>query len=138
MKKIIYCSFLLFAFFTLYTSCKDSTFSQGKEQYEQLCANCHGNDGAGLGGLIPPLAKSDYLKDNKEILACIIKNGLQGEILVNGKSYNQAMPAALNQNLTPADITNICNYVLSSWDNQYGALTLDDVQKQLKACKRGE
>jgi mono/diheme cytochrome c family protein len=136
MKKIIYSSFLFFATLCLYTSCKDNTFAQGKERYEQLCANCHGNNGEGLGGLIPPLTKSDYLKNNKEMLACIIKNGLQGEIIVNGKNYNQGMPAALSQNLTPADITNISNYVLSSWENQYGALTLDEVQKQLKACKR--
>jgi mono/diheme cytochrome c family protein len=136
MKKIIYFSFLIFAALFLYTSCSDNTFAQGKERYEQLCANCHGNNGEGLGGLIPPLAKSDYLKNNKEMLACIIKNGLQGEIIVNGKSYNQGMPATLSQNLTPADITNISNYVLSSWENQYGALTLDDVQKQLNGCKR--
>jgi cytochrome c551 len=136
MKKIIYFSFFLFAALFLYTSCSDNTFAQGKERYEQLCGNCHGNNGEGLGGLIPPLAKSDYLQNNKEMLACVIKNGLQGEIVVNGKSYNQGMPAAISQNLTPADITNIANYVLSSWGNQYGALTLDDVQKQLKGCER--
>ena len=119
----------------LFASCEQNISAHGKENYTKLCANCHGEDGAGLQGLIPPLAGSDYLKNNKQILACVVKNGLNGEIEVNGKKYNQAMPALLG-NLSAADITNVSNYILKAWGNDYGELTLPEVEKQLEGCKR--
>ena len=119
----------------LYSSCDQNVSAHGKETYKRLCANCHGENGEGLQGLIPPLAGSDYLKNNKQIVACIVKNGMNGEIEVNAKKYNQAMPAISN-NITPADIANISNYILNSWGNNYGELTLPEVQAQLNGCKR--
>jgi mono/diheme cytochrome c family protein len=136
MKNKIYI-FLLCSIFSsiLYTSCEQNISVQGKENYVRFCSNCHGENGEGLQGLIPPLAGSDYLKNNKQVLACIVKNGLNGEIEVNGKKYNQAMPALLG-NLSPADITNISNYILNAWGNNCGELTLPEVEKQLEGCKR--
>jgi mono/diheme cytochrome c family protein len=134
MKRIYFVFSLFILFFAVY-ACQTNTYSQGKDAYVRLCANCHGDNGEGLQGLIPPLAGSDYLKNNKDRLACIINNGLNGEIVVNGKTYNQAMPA-LTYKLTAADITNICNYTLSSWGNNYGELQLKQVEQQLEGCKR--
>jgi mono/diheme cytochrome c family protein len=134
-NKIIIFLLCTFILGVLCTSCEQNISAHGKENYVRLCANCHGENGEGLQGLIPPLAASDYLKNNKQILACIVKNGLNGEIEVNGKKYNQAMPALL-ANLSPADITNISNYVLNAWGNNYGELTLPEVEKQLEGCKR--
>jgi cytochrome c551 len=134
MKKIIYTTFLLSWGIILYSSCQDRTFTQGKDTYQRMCSNCHGQNGEGLGALIPPLAGSDYLKNNKNNLACIIKYGINKEIVVNGKSYNQAMPA-INPYNTSADITNICNYISTAWGNNYGEMTLSEVEEQLKGCK---
>ena len=47
-----------------------------------------------------------------------IKNlieGLQGEITVNGKKYNQVMPAS---GLDDTDIANVLNYVMNSFGNK--------------------
>ena len=134
VKNSIFFLLLLFGGI-LYSSCEQNVSAHGKETYNRLCANCHGENGEGLQGLIPPLAGSDYLKNNKQIVACIIKNGLNGEIEVNAKKYNQAMPA-LSRNITAADITNISNYILSSWGNNFGELTLPQIEEQLNACKR--
>lgn len=64
--------------------------------------------GEGLASLIPSL-DSDYYRANTEKIPCIIQNGIQATITVNGKSFNQAMPA--NKNLSATDIANLINYI---------------------------
>src|ERR1044072_6081787 len=61
--------------------------------YNSFCASCHQRDGKGDNNRYPPLAGSDWLAGNKEKLIKVILNGLQGEIKVNGKTYNSVMPA---------------------------------------------
>ena len=84
----------------------------GKEIYEQNCANCHQKNGQGLQNLYPPIAGSDYLKDKSKVILAI-KNGLVGEIIVNGKKYNQPMPA--NNQLTNLDIAEVITYIYNEW-----------------------
>lgn len=109
-------------------------FSQGQALYKSQCANCHMEDGSGLQGLIPPLANADYLITNKDNIACIIHQGMEGSIVVNGVRYNQqVMPA--NPKLTDAEITNITNYILTAWGNQGGTVRLPDVKAQVDKCR---
>ncbi len=84
----------------------------GKAIYEQNCANCHQKDGKGLQNLYPPIAGSDYLKDKSKVILAI-KNGLAGEIIVNGKKYNQPMPA--NNQLQNLDIAEVVTYMYNEW-----------------------
>ena len=88
IKGLIWLAFLLLGFIQ---ACEYQPYSQGKVLYDFHCANCHMQDGAGLRGLIPPLANADYLKNNQESLACVIRYGLKGTIIVNGKEYNTQM-----------------------------------------------
>ena len=41
----------------------------------------------------PPLAGSEWVAGDRDRLIGILLNGLQGEIKVNGKTYNGIMPA---------------------------------------------
>ena len=100
----------------------------GKEVYELNCANCHQKDGKGLQSLYPPVAGSDYLK-NKEKVIYILKNGLSGEILVNGKKYNQPMPA--NNQLTNLDIAEVVTYIYNEWNAETKITEVKDVVKVL-------
>ena len=100
----------------------------GKELYEQNCANCHQKDGKGLQNLYPPIAGSDYLKDKEKVIY-IIKNGLAGEILVNGKKYNQPMPA--NNQLTNLDIAEIVTYIYNEWNGETKITEVKEVEKVL-------
>lgn len=106
--------------------------SEGKRLYTQHCANCHMDDGSGLQGLIPPLAGADYLQLQSDMLACNIRYGLQGEIEVNGRMYNEPMPG--NEDLTYADITNIINYIRNSWGNEHAYMGQAEVKAQLNDC----
>jgi mono/diheme cytochrome c family protein len=61
--------------------------------YNSYCASCHQHDGKGDNNRYPPLAGSDWMAGNKDRLIKVILNGLQGEIKVNGKTFNGVMPA---------------------------------------------
>lgn len=100
----------------------------GKELYEQNCANCHQKDGKGLQNLYPPIAGSDYLKDKEKVIYAI-KNGLSGEILVNGKKYNQPMPA--NNQLTNLDIAEVVTYIYNEWNGETKITEVKEVEKVL-------
>ena len=105
----------------------------GAKIYQAYCANCHQSKGEGLARLYPPLAGSDYLLGNIPRAACIIKNGQSGEILVNGVSFNQMMPAV--SNLTNLEIAEVVTYISNSWGNEGGFQSVKEVDKWLTACE---
>jgi len=104
-------------------------FTNGKKLYTQHCSNCHMENGEGLGTLIPPLKNADYLLKDVPGAATIIVNGINGSLVVNGKEYNQPMPA--NPKLNPSEVTEILTYISNSWGNEYGGVSLDDVKAVL-------
>lgn len=104
------------------------------EVYELHCGNCHGKKGEGLRSLYPPLAGSDYLKNHQSELPCIIRYGLEGEIEVKGKKFNQPM-AGLEQ-LGPGEVTRIINYINTSWGNDFPTRKVRDVKKRLEGCSQ--
>ncbi len=102
---------------------------KGKELYTLNCQSCHMENGEGLEGIYPPLAKTSYVKDSKKIID-IILNGQSGEITVNGKNYNAEMPA--QSNLTDQQIADVLTYIRSSWGNKYSAIKPAQVKAQRK------
>ncbi|MGB0525920.1 MAG: c-type cytochrome [Flammeovirgaceae bacterium] len=112
-------------------------FSKGENKsaqlYQQHCANCHMDDGKGLKNLYPPLAGADYLLKHEAMLPCIIKHGVQGEMIVNGKQYNMAMPG--NKSLSDVDITNLINYIRNEWGNEHPHIPLNQVKQILEKCE---
>lgn len=103
---------------------------QGKVLYENLCGNCHQSDGSGLGKLIPPLRDADYFQASVHRSIWVMKYGQEGEITVNGQTYNQPMPA--NPNLTPLEIAQISTYLFNIWGMKEGIITSSDVEDYLK------
>lgn len=103
---------------------------EGKILYGQHCANCHKEDGKGLGKLIPPLNPSDYMLADIGRTVRLIKNGMEGEIMVNEISYNQAMPG--NPKLTNIEIAQITTYVYNIWGNEKGLVTIQQVEAFLQ------
>jgi mono/diheme cytochrome c family protein len=99
---------------------------EGRQLYLQHCANCHQEDGTGLGRLIPPLAGADYLLEDTERTVKIIKYGISGEMTVNNLDYNQPMPA--NPKLSPLEIAQITTYIYNVWGNKKGLVTAGEVR----------
>ncbi len=116
----------------VFFSCQQEPYRQGKNLYAIHCENCHMADGTGLGGNIPPLAKSDYLAQNQALISCIIKYGQEGKIVVNGTTYEEPMPGV--ESLSEFQIANIINYINHAWGNDYGFVKLEDIREQIENC----
>jgi mono/diheme cytochrome c family protein len=114
------------------TQCFTEKQDEGLRLYTANCASCHMDDGSGLRGVIPPLAKSDYLQKYRASLPCRIRTGIQGEIIVNGKSYNQAMPAF--PELRSDQMTNLLNYIQTNFGNKNERYTMQEVGHQMDTC----
>jgi nitrite reductase (NO-forming) len=93
---------------------------------------CHQANGAGLPGVFPPLAKSDYLTGGLQRIMNVVLHGLTGKVTVNGQEYNSVMPP-MNQ-LNDDEVANILTYVMNSWDNPGGVVSKEDVKKQRAAA----
>lgn len=102
----------------------DDYMATGKKQYA-VCAACHGSKGEGNAATnIPPLAGSDWPTGDTEKFAMIILNGLQGPITVNGKVYNNVMPAQ-GAGMTPENLGAVMTYVRRSFGNDASIVTPD-------------
>ncbi|MEM9920378.1 MAG: cytochrome c [Bacteroidota bacterium] len=124
---------LCFLLAFLYFSCDINPYKQGEGLYLHYCASCHMEEGQGLKGLFPPIAGSDYLEANIDQLSCIIKNGLVGEIVVNGRTYDQPMLAI--KDINDIEIANLINFINYKWRNVETYISPEDVRTQLEECQ---
>ena len=103
----------------------EQSIADGEEIYNDFCIQCHLNNGEGVSGVFPPLAKSDFLVNNIEISIKGLKYGMSGPIVVNGDEYDGVME---DQGLGDDEIADVLNYILNSWGNQYNEIiTLEQV-----------
>ena len=106
---------------------KAERMEMGERIYAQNCLACHQPTGLGIPGAFPPLANSDYLAADKSRAIGGIINGLQGEIVVNGTTYNGVMPAVA---LGDTQVASVLTYVMNTWGNDYGEVTAMDVAQK--------
>ncbi|RZT97109.1 cytochrome c [Ancylomarina subtilis] len=97
----------------------------GGQIFRAKCMNCHKINGEGLKRTYPPLAKSDYLKNNIEDAVRMVKFGSSEKIKVNGVTYQSYMPES---GLSDEDLRLVFNYILNSWGNEYGNLDLETIK----------
>jgi|TARA_B110000444_G_scaffold63166_1_gene59109 mono/diheme cytochrome c family protein len=87
-------------------------------------------NGKGQKGIIPPLAKSDFLfKHMEESIKALKYGGIDGEIIVNGVKYNSRME---KMGLYDDEIADVMNYTLNSWGNKYKKRIREKDVKNLK------
>lgn len=96
----------------------------GEDIYKSTCAACHQGNGEGVAGAFPPLAKSDYLVDKEAAIKQVLK-GSSGELVVNGKTYNNTMPP---QALSDVEAAAVLTYVYSSLGNNACTITPAEVK----------
>ena len=97
MKRVIYLTVLIASLATLISFQTKPAFdlkasvARGKETYLAYCISCHMEQGEGIEGVYPPVAKSDYMMADKNRTIQQILYGASGEMKVNGKVYNMNM-----------------------------------------------
>jgi mono/diheme cytochrome c family protein len=126
-NKILYGLLVLTAVIALFQSCSSEQqldyqryYVNGKRLYEQNCQNCHGAKGEGLGKLYPALTDTLRLSNQRNELACIIRNGIN------------EMPA--NKTLADIDIAQVIVYVTNSFGNKQGFYEQERVKVDLETC----
>lgn len=98
----------------------------GAAIYTARCVACHQANGAGLPGVFPPLAGSEWVTGKPELLAKIVLHGVQGTLTVKGSAYNGAMPPFKDQ-VSDAEIAAVATYVRKQWGNAAPPIAADVV-----------
>lgn len=106
-------------------------YNQGEQLYSANCSNCHQKTGTGLGLVYPPLDQSDFMDSRFEEVICLMRYGRKGELVVNGKTYNQAMPPTT---LSDLEIAEIATYIYNTWGRDGGIVEVSTVSAQLQRC----
>ena len=111
----------------------------GSQVYAQ-CQACHGQQGQGVPGAFPPLAGHAPVLYNadggREYLVNVLLYGLQGQIEVDGQTYNGVMPAW--QQLTDPQIAAVLNHILTEWGNEAELEGFEPYAPQEIADQRGQ
>jgi mono/diheme cytochrome c family protein len=103
--------------------------ADGAQIFAARCASCHQATGAGLPGLFPPLADSEWANGDATTVAAILLLGINGPITVKGATFNGMMPA-FGASLSDAEIAAVASHVRSSFGNNSSAVTADAVKAE--------
>lgn len=106
-----------------------ASMARGKSSYSIYCQSCHADRGQGIEGVFPPLAKSDYLMEDRKRAIQSVLYGVSGEIKVNGQTYNQPMAGFDG---TDEQVSDILNYIRNSFGNKGGAISAEEVKAARK------
>ncbi|ANW95128.1 hypothetical protein AXE80_01960 [Wenyingzhuangia fucanilytica] len=108
------------------------SINAGKSIFNNLCANCHGDQGEGITNLAPPFINSEYISESSNRLALVLLHGLSGPIKVNGKSYNltATMPGLINNpEYSDKDIQNIIAYLQHTFSDDPKPISTNKIKK---------
>ncbi len=114
----------------------------GKRLYA-TCATCHQTSGAGVPGIYPPLAGSEWVTGSEERLISILLHGLKGPITVKGETYSAAIMPAFGQgsgyDYSDEKIAAVLTYIRQEWGNSAGPIETATVTAlREKEAGRGE
>lgn len=100
--------------------------TNGLKIFKRNCASCHGIDGRGQKNVAPSLTDSKILTGPEKEIARIVLHGYKQE---NSK-YQIQMPAYINDpNMSNQDISDLIDYLLSTYAQRWGGIQSDSIQK---------
>ena len=123
------CTFCVVPFSSAQKFDLKASVERGKSIYTSQCITCHLEQGEGIEGVYPPLAKSDYLMADKTRSIQQVLYGLNGEITVKGVTYNGVMNSF---DLTDTEVSDVLNYVRNSFGNKGSAISPAEVKAARK------
>ena len=102
------------------------TTVDGNAAYASRCVACHQASGAGLPGVFPPLAGSEWVVGKETTLIALVLHGASGPLTVKGGIYNGVMPA-FGAQLQDAELAAVLTHIRSRWGNAAAPVTADAV-----------
>ena len=106
----------------------------GEKIYSVYCGSCHQSNGLGASGRFPPLAGTTWVTGDKKRLVQLVLKGLEGQIEVNGVSFNALMPQ--HSFLKDEEIANVLTFIRQNFGNKAGAITAGEVEVERNISKR--
>ncbi|AHG93167.1 cytochrome c subunit of cbb3 type cytochrome oxidase (plasmid) [Gemmatirosa kalamazoonensis] len=116
------------------TSASAQAPSDGKKIFGATCAACHQATGEGVPEKYPPLAGSEWVTGDEGRLVRVILHGLQGDVEVEGETFNGAMPA-WGPTLSDPDIAAVATYIRASFGNKAAPVSTATVTQIRAATK---
>ena len=104
------------------------SLAAGAKVYQTYCIACHQGDGKGDGARFPPVAGTRWVSGNKQRLISVVLFGLQGEIDVEGKSFNGVMPA--HGFLSDEQVGQLLTYLRQNFSNHAQGISTEEVADQ--------
>ena len=113
-------------------------FTAGESVYTANCLSCHQANGQGIAGAFPTLVDHVPLLYNadRRYLINLQLYGLQGQIQVQGQSYNGVMPQWAQ--LSDQQIADVLNYVSTNWDNNQDLQNFQPYTPEEVAAERNQ
>ena len=105
----------------------------GALTYDIYCNTCHQPNGEGDGARFPPVAETDWVTGNKDRLIGLTLDGMEGEVEVNGETYNNVMPQ--HSFLTDQEIAELLTYIRGSFGNRASAVSEAEVRSRRNASE---
>lgn len=106
----------------------------GAQIYAAQCVACHQASGAGLPGVFPPLAGSEWVNGKESVVAQILLHGISGSLTVKGAVYKGEMPT-FQAKLSDAEIAAVLTHIRSSFGNAAGKVDAALVKAEREAHK---
>lgn len=104
------------------SSAEQALVARGAVIYAEVCAACHLASGLGAPGVAPPLRGSEHLLGDPLVPARIVLGGLEGPLVVRGRSFDLSMPA---WNASDEDVAAVVSYTRREWGNSAEPITTD-------------
>ena len=105
------------------------SMDSGKVVYSNQCLSCHQSNGQGIPGVNPPLIGKGVTGDKTKLIGIII-NGQDTHEVLNGKIYQQPMPA--NPTIKDQEIADVLTYIRNSFGNKASSIKVTDVKSARK------
>ncbi len=110
-----------------------SNLQNGKNVYETYCMSCHMENGEGIPGAFPAIAKAGNLNDKNRLVKVILQ-GVRGPLTVKGVKYDGEMAGI---GISDKETADVINYIRNSWGNKAPMITVADVASAKKAVVKG-
>jgi mono/diheme cytochrome c family protein len=108
--------------------------ADGAQIYAANCVACHQATGAGLPGVFPPLAGSEWVAAADKVPVNILLHGITGKLTVKDTPYSGQMPA-FKDKLSDAEIAAVLSHVRTNFGNSGGKIGTDIVKAERDAGK---
>jgi mono/diheme cytochrome c family protein len=122
---VVICSFPFFALQEKPKFDLKASMERGSSVYTTYCLSCHMDNGQGIEGVYPPLARADYLMADKKRSILQTIYGVSGEMKVNGVIYNGDMPG---YDISDEEVSDVLNFIRNSWGNKGEAVRPGEVK----------